>query len=211
MTYKLTSDELSWLNTIMSSIDTEDSERLSVGDVSLTLPQVAPAAQVGRTEAYRALLKEARSKNYLVEEVMGKCKLSQATRELEERRLRRLGTKRKEYKLKSRKHWKQKDKTRKEYNNRLWERDPLTRIRYTFRAGCDITPEEWDRKVKPVWNRYGHKHLKISRIGMGRLTIYNLVLTYHPPKERYSREQPKPVRVYYGPDEAVYDSMVQVE
>lgn len=211
MTGILTDAELAWINTIMGTIDTEDAERLSVGDVSLTLPQVPELSRTCRTEALRAIVSEASNRNFLVDEVMGKCKLSQATREVEERRLRRLGTKRKEYKLKSRKHWKQKDKTRKEYNNRLWERDPLSRIKYTFRAGCDITPEEWDRKVKPVWSRYGHKHLKISRVGTGRLTLYNLVLTYHPPRERYSREQPKPVRVYYGPDEAVYDSMVQVE
>lgn len=211
MSYKLTNADLVWLDTVMGTIDTEDSERLSQPNPSITLTQPSVDKQVCRTEALRAIVSEASKRNFLVEEVMGKCKLSQATRELEERRLRRLGTKRKEYKLKSRKHWKQKEKTRKEYNNRLWERDPLSRIKYTFRAGCDITPEEWERKVAPVWNRYGHKHLKISRTGMGRLTIYNLVLTYHPPRERYAREQPRPVRVYYGPDEAVYDSMVQVE
>ena len=206
----LTDAELDWISTIMSSIDAEDAERLSVGDVSLTLPQVAPAQQVGRTEALRRIQKEARAKNYLVEEVMGKCKLSQATREVEERRLKKLGRKRKEYKLKSRKHWKQKEKTRKEYNNKLWERDPLSRLKYTFRNGCDITPEEWNRKVAPIWDRYGHKHLKVKTVGGGRMTVHNLVLVYHPPRERYSHKTPKPVVVYYGPDEAVYDSMAHL-
>ena len=206
----LTDAELDWISTIMSSIDAEDAERLSVADVSITAPTDAPEVQTCRTEALRRIQKEAHAKNYLVEEVMGKCKLSQATREVEERRLKKLGRKRKEYKLKSRKHWKQKEKTRKEYNNRLWERDPLSRLKYTFRNGCDITPEEWNRKVAPIWDRYGHKHLKIKTVGGGRMTVHNLVLVYHPPRERYSHKTPKPVVVYYGPDEAVYDSMAHL-
>ena len=161
----LSVEELAWLDTIMSSIDVEDAERLSVADVSLTAPTIAPEAQTCRTEALRRIQKEAHSQNFVVLEVMGKCKLSKKTRKAEERRLRKQASKRKEYKLKSRKHWKQKEKTRKEYNNRLWERNPLSRLKYTFRQGCDITPEQWEKKVAPVWDRYGHKHLKVRTEG----------------------------------------------
>lgn len=206
----LTKEDLVWLDTIMSSIATEDAERLSTADVSVTAPMGTPDVQTCRTEALRSIQKEAHSQNFVVLEVMGKCKLSKKTRKAEERRLRKQASKRKEYKLKSRKHWKQKEKTRKEYNNRLWERDPLSRIKYTFRAGCDITPEEWERKVAPVWNKYDRKNVKISRLGDGRLTIHNMVLTYHAPRERYSRKVPKPEVIYYGPDEAVYDAMSEL-
>lgn len=204
----LTDEDLAWINTIMQRTHAEHSQRLSVADVRVTAPTVAPEAQTCRTASLRAIQKEAHSHNYLVLEIMGKCKLSAKTRKAEEARLKKQSRKRKEYKLKSRKHWKQKDKTRKEYNNRLWERDPLSRLKYTFRQGCDITPEQWQAKVAVIWNRYGHKHLKISSTG-GRLTVYSLVLHYHAPRERYSRSTPKPVRVYYGPDEAVYDAMAE--
>ena len=210
MTGILTKEELAWLDTIMSSIDAEDAERLSVADVSLTAPTIAPEAQTCRTEALRRIQRDAYAHNFLVDEILGKCRLSATTRRAEEARLKKQAKQRKEYKLKSRKHWKQKEKTRKEYNNKLWERNPLSRLKYTFRQGCDITPEQWEKKVAPVWDRYGHKHLKVRTEGKGRMTVYNLVLTYHPPRERYSREQPKPVRVYYGPDEAVYDSMAEL-
>ena len=209
MTGILTDDDLAWIHTVMRSIDTEDSERLSVADVTLTAPTVAPEVQTCPTEALRAIQRDAHGHNFLVDEIMGKCRLSKKTRKAEEARLKKQGRKRKEYKLKSRKHWKQKDKTRKEYNNRLWERDPLTRIRYTFRQGCDITPEQWEEKIAAIWNRYGHKYLKIGTTDKNRLNIYNLVLHYHAPRERYSRSTPKPVRVYYGPDEAVYDAMAE--
>ena len=206
----LSVDELAWLNGMLARIDAEDAERLAVADVTLTAPTVAPEVQTCRTEALRAIQRDAHSHNFLVDEIMGKCRLSATTRRAEETRLKKQARKRKEYKLKSRKHWKQKDKTRKEYNNRMWERDPLTRIRYTFRQGCDITPEQWEEKVAAIWNRYGHKYLKIGTTDKNRLNIYNLVLHYHAPRERYSRSTPKPVRVYYGPDEAVYDSMVNL-
>ena len=206
----LSVDELAWLNGMLARIDTEDAERLAVSDVTLTAPTVAPEVQTCRTEVLRAIQRDAHGHNFLVDEIMGKCRLSKKTRKAEERRLRKQSSKRKEYKLKSRKHWKQKEKTRKEYNNRLWERDPLSRLKYTFRNGCDITPEEWNRKIKPVWDRYGHKHLKIKTVGGGRMTVHNLVLVYHPPRERYSHKTPKPVVVYYGPDEAVYDSMAHL-
>ncbi len=184
MTGILTDKELAWIHTMMENIDVEDAERLSTADVSLNVAEVPELVRTCATDALRAILSEARNRNFLVEEVMGKCKLSKKTRKAEELRLRKQATKRKEYKLKSRKHWKQKEKTRKEYNNRLWERDPLSRIKYTFRAGCDITPEEWERKVAPIWNRYDRKNIKISRVGQGRINIHNLVLTYYTPRER---------------------------
>lgn len=210
MTGILTDEELSWIHTMMEHIDAEDAGRLSTADVSLVAPTDAPLAQTCRTEALKAILMDSHSQNFIVLEVMGKCKLSKKTRKAEELRLRKQATKRKEYKLKSRKHWKQKEKTRKEYNNRLWERDPLSRIKYTFRAGCDITPEQWRHKVAPIWNRYDRKNIKISRLGSGRMTIHNMVLTYHSPRERYSRKVPTPEVIYYGPDEAVYDAMSEL-
>ena len=72
----------------------------------------------------------------------------------------------------------------------------------------NITQADWDRCIAPVWEQYDRKHLKIK--GGDRdngYTIHNILLEYHPPRERYARKTPKPVVVYNGFDQAVYDSM----
>ena len=69
-----------------------------------------------------------------------------------------------------------------------------------------ITQADWDRCIGPVWNKYDRKYLRIKG-GEDSYTIHNLILEYTPPRERYARKQPKPVVVYNGFDQAVYDAL----
>ena len=78
-----------------------------------------------------------------------------------------------------RKHNKQKAKTRKEYNNRKWEKDPLGRIKYTFNKPVHITPAEWAEYIQPVWEKYERKYLKF-KCSERTMTVFNLVLSITP-------------------------------
>lgn len=149
-------------------------------------------------------------RNFLIAEQRGLCRLSADTRIREEKRLNKKLAREKgkrEYKMDGRKkrHW-QKVRAKKEFNNKRWEKAPLERLKYSSRKPVHITQDEWDRCIAPVWNQYDRKYLKV-RGGADSYTIHNLILEYHPPKERYSRKTPKPVVVYDGYSQAVYDSM----
>lgn len=155
----------------------------------------------------RVLVRRAHQEDFIALEALGRVKLSKETRKAELKRLKRKYKKRKKYTFRyGRKHNKQKARTKKEYNNRRWEANPLERLKYSLRCPVEISQEDWDRCIKPVWEQYDRKHLKIRHKGR-RATIYTMSLIYHPPRERYARQSPKPVVVYDGANQAVYDSM----
>lgn len=152
------------------------------------------------------LVKRAHAEDFIVLEALGRVRLSEETKKAERRRLKRRYGQRKKYTFRyGRKHNKQKAKTRKEYNNRRWENDPLTRLKHTSRKPVNISKEEWDRCIGPVWTQYDRKYLKL-KCNEEKMTIHNLIIEYQPPRERYARKTPKPMVVYDGYNQAVYDS-----
>ena len=213
MSYKLTDAELSWLDNVFTQVNEELHETVSKLGVAPLRHHVQDAQATGLERVSlrlsRGLIKRAHAEDFLALEAAGRVRLSSATRKAETKRLKRKYKKRKKYTFRyGRKHNKQKAKTRKEYNNRKWEKDPLTRLKYTSRKPVNITQEDWDRCIAPVWEQYDRKHLKIK--GGDRdngYTIHNMLLEYHPPRERYARKTPKPVVVYDGYSQAVYDAL----
>lgn len=210
---RLTPEELGWLDTVFTQVNEEMHESLAkLGRAPLvhTLQDTAVSSLHGSSERLRrTLIKRAHAEDFIALEALGRVRLSKETRKAELKRLKRKYKKRKKYTFRyGRKHNKQKAKTRKEYNNRRWEKDPLTRLKYTSRKPVNITQADWDRCIASVWEQYDRKHLKIK--GGDRdngYTIHNMLLEYHPPRERYARKTPKPVAVYNGFDQAVYDNM----
>lgn len=213
MAGNLTEEELSWLDSIFSTMNEELNEtlaKLGAAPLAHTLPPVGVSSLGAHTERLRRdLIKRAHADNFIVLEALGRVRLSKETRRAELKRLKRLHKKRKRYTFRyGRKHNKHKAQTKKQYNNRRWEKDPLTRLKYTSRKPVNITQADWDRCIAPVWEQYDRKHLKIK--GGDRdngYTIHNMLLEYHPPRERYARKTPKPVVVYNGFDQVVYDNM----
>ena len=213
MSYKLTDAELSWLDNVFTQVNEELHETVSKLGVAPLRHHVQDAQATGLERVSlrlnRGLIKRAHAEDFLALEAAGRVRLSSATRKAETKRLKRKYKKRKKYTFRyGRKHNKQKAKTRKEYNNRKWEKDPLTRLKYTSHRPVNITQADWDRCIAPVWEQYDRKHLKIK--GGDRdngYTIHNMLLEYHPPRERYARKTPKPVVVYDGYSQAVHDSM----
>ena len=214
MAGNLTQAELAWLDTVFTSVNEELNQNVAqlglhpIGYGGTGLPSASSLE--AHTERLRlALLARAHADNFIVLEALGRVRLSKETRRAELKRLKRLHKKRKRYTFRyGRKHNKHKAQTKKQYNNRRWEKDPLTRLKYTSRKPVNITQADWDRCIAPVWEQYDRKHLKIK--GGDRdngYTIHNLLLEYHPPRERYARKTPKPVVVYDGYSQAVYDSM----
>lgn len=205
-------EELSWLDDVFSKVNEELNEAVAaLGSVPLRYLG-SGVGGVSSVEAHterlrRALKREAHAEDFIALEALGRVRLSDETRRAELKRLKRKWKRRKTYKFKyGRKHHKQKEKTRKEYNNRRWERQPLERLKYTSRKPVHITQEEWDRCIQPIWKEYDRKWLKL-KCSEPKMTIYNLIIEYHPPKERYARKKPRPIVVYNGYDQAVYDSL----
>lgn len=172
----------------------------------------AESSVEGHTERLRrALKREAHSEDFIALEALGRVRLSDQTRKAELRRLNRKYGRRKKYKLKyGKKHHKQKEATavraKAKHNNARWDKDPLTRLKYTLRKNVLISQQDWDRCIAPVWNKYDRKYLRI-RCKDKDMNIHNIVIIYNPPKERYSRKTPKPEVVYDGYSQAVHDSM----
>lgn len=153
------------------------------------------------------IYKRAHAEDFLALEAVGRVRLSRETRKAELKRLKRKYKKRKKYTFRyGRKHNKKKEVTKKEYNNKRWERDPLTRLKYTFRKPVHITQEEWDTHIAPVWNQYERKYLKL-KCSEPRMTVFNLLIEYHAPRERYARKVPPAVVVYDGYTEAVHAAL----
>ena len=208
---RLTHEELGWLDSIFTQVNEELHETVSKLGVAPLRHHVQDAQATGLERVSlrlnRGLIKRAHAEDFLALEAAGRVRLSSATRKAETKRLKRKYKKRKKYTFRyGRKHNKQKAKTRKEYNNRKWEKDPLSRIKYTFNKPVHITPAEWAEYIQPVWEKYERKYLKF-KCSERTMTVFNLVLEYHPPRERYARQTPKPVIVYDGHSEAVHASM----
>lgn len=211
MQTKLTDAELSWLDMVFTQVHEELNESVSkLGAMPLAwaVQDGAVSSLHGSSERLRrTLIKRAHAEDFIALEALGRVRLSKETRKAELKRLKRKYKKRKKYTFRyGRKHNKQKAKTRKEYNNRRWENAPLERLRHTSRKPVAITQADWDRCIGPVWNKYDRKYLRIKG-GEDSYTIHNLILEYTPPRERYARKQPKPVVVYNGFDQAVYDAL----
>ena len=208
---RLTPEELGWLDTIFTQVNEEMHESLAkLGRAPLvhTLQDTAVSSLHGSSERLRrTLIKRAHAEDFIALEALGRVRLSKETRKAELKRLKRKYKKRKKYTFRyGRKHNKQKAKARKEYNNRRWEKNPLERLRHTSRKPVAITQADWDRCIAPVWDKYDRKYLRIKG-GEDSYTIHNLILEYTPPRERYARKTPKPVIVYDGYSQAVYDAL----
>lgn len=213
----LTDEELGWLDSVFTQVSEELNEKLvELGSVPMRYQSTglpSTSAVESHTERLRLILKrEAHSEDFIALEGLGRVRLSEQTRKAEMRRLNRKYGRRKKYKLKygKRSHHKTKQANatarKKEYNNRRWETNPLDRLKYSLRKSVDISQEDWDRCVAPVWKLYDRKHLKI-KCNADKLTIYTMILVYTPPKDKWSRKPSKPQIVYDGYSQAVYDSM----
>lgn len=207
-------EELSWLDDVFDKVSEELNRKVAeLGSVPLhywASDTSVSSAQAHTERLRRQLKREAHAEDFIALEALGRVRLSEETRRAELKRLKRKWKRRKAYKFKyGRKHNKQKAKTRKEYNNRRWERQPLERLKYTSRKPVHITQEEWDRCIQPIWKEYDRKWLKL-KCSEPAMTVHNLIIEYHPPKERYARKKPTPIVIYNGYDQAVHDSMLNV-
>jgi hypothetical protein len=193
----------------------ENVSKLGLVPLSYTPTGLSSVSAVeSHTERMRLMIKrEAHSEDFIALEALDRVRLSEETRKAEMRRLNRKYGRRKKYKLRygKRSHHKTKEANtnarKKEYNNKRWETAPLDRLRYSLRKPVDISQDDWDRCVAPVWNQYDRKYLKV-KCSAPKLTIHTMVLEYHPPKERYARKSPTVQVVYDGYSQAVYDAMV---
>jgi hypothetical protein len=197
MEYNLTIEELEQLDMLMG-IREAHKERMALEE-----PVWRSKPLLRRQAEALPLEHEAASESFLVAELEGRCKLSKETRLKEEKRLAKRGKKRKPYTYRdgSRKHRKTKEATKRRYREKLWKKDPLTRIRHSFRQGVDITAEEWQRLIEPVWQSFSAESLRLRATESNRLNVYNLLII-HTPKGRGA----SPQVVYDGPSQAVWDS-----
>lgn len=211
MQNKLTDTELAWLDTVFTQVNEELHESVSkLGGKPLVwaVQDTAVSSLHGVSGRLKGdIYKRAHAADFIALEAVGRVRLSTETRKAEVKRLKRKYKKRKKYTFRyGRKHGKQKEKTRKEYNNKRWERDPLSRLKYTFRKPVAISPDEWAEHIAPVWNRYDRKYLKL-KCSEPRMTVFNLLIEYHAPRERYARKVPPAVVVYDGYSQAVHYAM----
>jgi hypothetical protein len=191
MDYELTIDELAWLDTV----------RIPESVLTLEEPVWRSKPTLRKSEEPLPLEHEAASESFLVAELEGRVRLSAETRAMEEKRLSKKLKKRKPYSLRKGSHWKKKAATKKRAAKRLWDKDPLTRVRHTFRQGVDITREEWQRLIEPVWRSQAEMP-RIRSTGGGRLNVYNLLLVSEGNGDGASGQT-----LYVGPDQAITDSM----
>lgn len=191
MGHELTNEELEQLDILMDTLRV---------DIDVEQPVWRSKPLLRKTGVELPLEHEAASESFLVAEMEGRVKLSEETRLLEEKRLKQRSHKRKRYARRGRFHHKTKEATARRRKLKAWADDPLTRIRHSFRQGVDITDEEWQRLIEPVWRRYPTETLRV-RVAGGRggpLTAYNILV------EHGRASGPKQV-VYNGPNQAILD------
>lgn len=191
MGHELTNEELEQLDILMGTLRV---------DTHLEEPVWRSGPLLRKSAKELPLEHEAASESFLVAELEGRCVLSPETRRAEEQRLARRARPRKRYARRGRFHHKSKEATKRKRNLKAWKDDPLTRIRHSFRQGVDITDEEWQRLIEPVWRRYPTETLRV-RVAGGRggpLTAYNILV------EHGRASGPKQV-VYNGPNQAILD------
>lgn len=176
---------LSMIDDVYSKINEELSKNLSELDL---LPR--EYLRKGKEEnGPEGLIERAEAINWLEEEIRGKVRLSKETREREEERIFYKKKPRKKYTWHNgRKHWKTRKNTKKRYLNKLWKVQPLERLKYAFRQPVLITQEEWDEYVKPIWDRYDRKYLKIKVAPKSgnKLTVWNMQIFYIDPDTKKS-------------------------
>lgn len=204
--------ELSYLDDVFSKLTEELHQSLSKLNATPwqyhVQPEVRTAANSLTERSRRVFVRRAHAEDFIALEALGRVRLSTETRKAELKRLKRKYKKRKKYTYRyNRIHNKVRTQRQKARNESRWEKDPLTRLKYTSRKPVHITQPEWDKWIAPVWNQYDRKYLKIKGGDSKGYTVYNLILEYHPPKERYARKVPSPVVVYNGHDTAVYAAM----
>lgn len=175
-------------------------------DTDLEQPEWRSKPLLRKTGVELPLEHEAASESFLVAEMEGRVKLSEETRLMEEKRLKQRSHKRKRYARRGRFHHKSKEATKRKRNLKAWKDDPLTRIRHSFRQGVDITDEEWQRLIEPVWRRYPTETLRVrvAKGGRGRGDTPNPLHAYNLLLEHGRASGPKQV-VYNGPNQAILD------
>lgn len=195
--YELTNDELVQLDTMLGI------HRVSVSDVDIAMPVRDSKPLLRKSEEVLPLEHEAASESFLVAELEGRVRLSDETRLREEHRLHLRNKKRKPYKWRdgSRKHWKTKKATKDAYKRRRLQEHPLASIKASFRQHINITDDEWQRLVQPVWDEHKAETLRVRWTG-GRCNVYTLRLETLPKGKRAS-----PQVVYDGGQYMIDDSM----
>lgn len=151
------------------------------------------------------LVHEAAAESFLVAELEGRARLSNETRKREEARIakRQRQRKRHEGASRGRRHWKRKLQTKEKALDRAYDKDAYMWFMKGYRFPADITREEWDEKLAPVFSEYPRGSLRWSRHAGRNMNIYTMVLYYHPVD---ARGKPKPKRlVYDGATHVMWD------
>lgn len=194
---KLTIDELAAIDTIRLDLDT----------MELQAPQWRSKPLLQRSERELPLEHRAAAENFLVAELEGRARLSDETRLREERRLALRQKKRKRHggASRGRRHWKRKEKTRQRRLDRKYDEDAYTWFMWANKRPVDMTREEWDRWLAPVFSEYPRGALVWKRPNSQRAySVYNLKIVYKPLN---ARGKPKPpVVVYDGADSLIWDA-----
>lgn len=170
----MSSAELAQLDMLMGT------ERVSVEDMPLEAPVWHSKPLLRQQVAELPLEHEAGSESFLVAELEGRVKLSADTRRREEKRLAKKLKPRKKYTYRNgaRKHWKTKQATKRRRWEKAWREAPLDRLIYGYPYPVDIRPDEWQRRVAPVYDGHAVGTLRVKNGGRGKLTIYNLQLVH---------------------------------
>lgn len=150
---------------------------------------------------------EAASESFLVAELEGRARLSHETRLREERRLALRQKKRKRHggASRGRRHWKSKEKTRQRMLDRKYDEDAYTWFMWANKRPVDMTREEWDRWLQPIFENYPRKSLRWTRPnGRKAYSVYNLKVWYQPYNSR-GKKLPEQM-VYNGEDSLVWDA-----
>lgn len=180
-------------------------EMISLEDMELQAPVWHSKPLLRKSTKVLPLEHEAASESFLVAEMEGRARLSCETRLREERRLALKGRKRKAHTGggRGRRHWKRKLQTKEKALERAYERDAYQWFRGACYAPVDITREEWDRWLAPIFENYPRKSLKWKKPANVTMNVYTMDLTYHPVDAR--NKPKKPQLVYKGADSAMWD------
>lgn len=168
--------------------------RVSIDTMPLEAPVWRSKPLLRKREKELPLEHEAASESFLVAELEGRCRLSPETRCREERRLFLREKKRKPYKLKGRRHHRKKAATLRRRRREDWRKNPLGAIKASFRQGVDITRDEWQRLVQPVWDQHPTGVLKLKSPGGKPMNVYNMEVVDTAGRVMYN-----------GPNQAILD------
>ena len=191
-------------------LDKIDMLRISIDDIPLEAPVWRSEPLLRRSGTQLPLEHEAASESFLVAELEGRCRLSNETRLREEARLRKKARVRKKHggASRGRRHWKSKEATKRRRNQKGYEEKPYEWFMNSVNGPADVTREEFDRKLRPVFEEHPHGSLRWKRLDASRaFDIYNMDVFYFP---RDTRNKPLPSRqVYNGRNELMDDIQVR--